>query len=229
MIEARPPYVGIPDAIRLLVGLLPEGNSVVHILTGEWISRGYASLFPPPPNPEDADDPTSRKLYGPNWRIVGPKAIAAFRRAAALLKEAVLSPEVKFTGASAGGDRRQLRDDERGLRLEIREGLLATPYGKSPAHHPAFLQVEVCAEDLLRWANRRLASSLAVGREGKNKAVDAVIKKIGLPALIHDGQKVREQRVIQELKQEYNGLSVTDRFVRKRIKAIREDPSSERS
>jgi hypothetical protein len=54
----------------------------------------------------------------------------------------------------------------------------------------------------------------------KRQAVDAAIRKLGLEALSNMQQKGREEKIIQHVK-EYDGLTVSDRVVRKRVSAAR--------
>ncbi len=109
MTEHPSPYVDTYEAVRIIVRLLPGGEPLAPRMTDEWIKRGYAAY----------DDT--------------PQVKGAYQRAAELLKQVVPSSrDIKITGVSSVGaqGRRQIADDERSLRLEIREGFLAGESGE---------------------------------------------------------------------------------------------------
>ncbi len=202
------PYIDIFQAIRLIVALLPDGEPLAPVLTDEWIKRGFASVEPE-----------------------GSKLVAAYRHAIDLLKAAIRSLDVQITGVSAARreeGRRPIRDDERGLRLEIRAGLVATPFGRDPNSLPAFLDPLICAEDLTSWTRERLHPPKAGGNEQKRRAVDDMIKHFGLAALLKLSQAARETKIIDAVKAE-SGTSVSERYVRLRVAAAKERGAQFRS
>ena len=110
------PDITVYEAVRLIVAMLPGGEPFPLTLTDEWIRGGYSMEEPQ-----------------------GSKLVAIYREAVDLLKRAVRSPDVRITGVSASrraDGRREIRDEERGLRLEIRAALLAALFGRRRDHRP---------------------------------------------------------------------------------------------
>jgi hypothetical protein len=91
-----------------------------------------------------------------------------------------------------------------------------------------FRDVRISRIDVERMA---LAPEPAAGiNEQKRSAADSAIMRIGLPVLMGMKQKEREAKIVDFVKEE-NGITVTDRYVRSRMKAANEEgtASEERS
>jgi hypothetical protein len=200
-VTERLPYISVYEAVRLIVAMLPGGEPSAPTLTDEWIRGGYASVEPQ-----------------------GSKLVASYREAIELLAQASRSPNVRITGVSASrrdDGRREIRDEERGLRLEMRRALFATPFGGDPNSFPAFLDPLICAEDLISWINQRIHPPKGGSDKQKRLAVNSAIRQIGVAALIAMSQKDRELKIIKAVAKEHGGLSVSERFVRDRLSEAR--------
>jgi hypothetical protein len=83
-----------------------------------------------------------------------------------------------------------------------------------------FLHVRISRGDVERMA--RAAEPMAGSNDQKRHAVDSAIKRIGLPVLMGMKQKEREAKIVDFVKED-NGITVTGRYVRDRVKAANEE------
>ena len=159
-----PPYVSPCEAIRIIVRAQPRSPKLAVFMTDHWIKTDRIATEEAPSQCKDKDSPQWEKAYpwlvetyGPKWRKVVSATIAAFRLADKTLRAALLDPNVRIAG-NVNGEMRQIRDDERGDRLYLKTGTLATPFGKSPENRPAIIEVEICAGDLEAYLERERAN-----------------------------------------------------------------------
>lgn len=120
------PYVDVWEALRRIAAKLPGGTPHAAVLTDGLIKKGVAFGLSMPD---------------------GSETLAVFQAAIGLLKRAIQFPDVRMTVETNAG-RRPVADDERAYRLEIREGLLVEPFGKSSG--PLLRGILICVADLER-------------------------------------------------------------------------------
>jgi hypothetical protein len=228
-LHARP-YVDLTKAVRVVVRLMPDGETLARFMPDAWITGRMARWtgvvrLTPDMIVEGANDPTMVALYGKNWRAVRPKVVKAYSEACALLEEILPSGKVRGKGISCareGEPRRDITPDEwSSFSIELKRNLLATPPGKNFTDDPAIRSVIVSTEDIKREARALLALLKGSGRGVKRAAVCETIDRLGLEALERMSQKEREFEIIGGVKERFGGLTVSDRFVRSLFQASR--------
>jgi hypothetical protein len=153
------PYVDLLEAMRVVVRLMPDGNSLAKIMTDDWIKRDYTRAG------TLDDDPTMIRLYGQTWRDLWPKTLSTFAKAAKVLEVALPSGQVDGIGLPAKAEvRRKIeRDEWSTLRVDLVNSLLDSPIGKRAEDFPPIRGVRVCTKDL-----RREAAAVIKTMEGKS-------------------------------------------------------------
>ena len=97
-------YVGIYEALRIIVRTLPGGEDLA-VMNDGWIRRSGVAFLPPE----------------------GAYLVPIFQRAVALLEQSIQSPDVDVIVCE-----RKIAPHERGYRLELREAMLIHPFGRAP-------------------------------------------------------------------------------------------------
>jgi hypothetical protein len=163
----RAPYVDLPEAVRVVVRLMPGGEALAEKMTDRWItgpsrywdagltaneSAGSPANEPKPDYRDD--DALMRSLYGQDWRPMRPRVIDAYRKAVDVLEQVLPSGRVAGFGFLASAHEKGQRPIEphewASRELDIRHKRLVAPAGKSPETRPPILDVLVCFEDLQR-------------------------------------------------------------------------------
>jgi hypothetical protein len=215
-------FVDLREAVRVVVRLMPDGETLARFMPDAWIKGGIARWagvvrLTPEMIIEGANDPTMVALYGKDWRAVRPKVVSAYGKACALLDEILPSGKVCGIGvpcAREGELAREIAAHEWStLSIDLNRNLLATPPSKSFADFPAIRSVTVSMEDIKREVRTVLALQKMSGRGAKKAAVLKTIDRIGRQALEGMAQKKREDRIICAVKEQFK-LPVSDRFVR---------------
>ncbi len=186
------PYITVYEAVRLIVAMLPGGEPFPPTLTDEWIRGGYAMEEPE-----------------------GSKLVAIYREAVDLLKRAVRSPDVRITGVSASrraDGRREIRDEERGLRLEMRWGL----FRGDATIAPAFLDPLICADALKREITDLLDPPRFGSNAYKQRAVDQQLTRYAA-ALDDMGPEEAVRVITKRVAREHKGLSVGRSMIIERL------------
>jgi hypothetical protein len=206
-------YVNSFEAVRIVTRLTPDdGEALASKMTDEWIREGYGRWQ----SDECGDDTLLARLYGrlygPDWRSMRPRVIAAFNEAVRLLNQILPTGRVRGSGVSAAAKKqRKIKLYEwSSLRLNISHGILEA------AHLPAIRSVLLNREDLIREATSLLTSPKLGSNAHKRQSVDRAIDKLTVPVLARMSQKTREQTIIKCVKEDNGGLKVSDRFVRGR-------------
>lgn len=198
----HPHYVDLRAALRVVAEALPGGKALAAQLTDELIKRGVG-------------------LFAPE----GSDLLKLYRAAVPLLANAIKSPTVELLVVAESRDgelpeeQRPIHKDERDYRLEIREALLAPPFGQSPSVLAALLHVLVSAEDL----RREVADMLDPPRYGSNamkqRAIDEQIERYGPQKLDDMGPEEAARTIRNRVKDAHDGLTVSSAMIRGRITA----------
>jgi hypothetical protein len=159
------PYVDLHEAVRVVMRLMRDGERLAALITDDWIVLGFRE-WNAANNP--ANDGSLTQQFGADWRMVRPRAFAAYWRAIGVLEKVLASGRVRGTGvpgAERQAGRRPINREEWGLRrLDIRRGLLTTSAGREP--EPPILDVLLSVDDLKREAASALVQ---IEREAKGE------------------------------------------------------------
>jgi hypothetical protein len=128
---------------------MPDGEALASRMTDEWIREGYGH-WNSDKYPDDA--PHMIRLYGPDWRSMRPRVIAAFNEAVRLLNQILPTGRVEGYTTKKKRERKIKLHEWSSRRLNISRGLLEAP------HLPAIPIVQLNREDLIREATAGDAS-----------------------------------------------------------------------
>jgi hypothetical protein len=205
-------YVNSFETVRIVSRLMPDGEALASKMTDEWIKEGYGR-WTSDEYPDDA--PHMIRMYGPDWRSMRPRVIAAFQDAVRLLNQILPTGRVRGSGVSDAAPEKGVREiapyEWSSLRLNISRGILEA------AHFPAIRNVLLNREDLIREATSLLTPPKWGSNAHKRQSVDRAIDKLTIPVLARKSQADREKAVIDCVKDDNGGLKVSDRFVRNRL------------
>ncbi|MEJ0094251.1 MAG: hypothetical protein WDN46_12690 [Methylocella sp.] len=200
-------WIGLPEAIRMVMSLQhEEGEQMAAFATYPlWAAH--------------VDDPSYVKLvHGPEAVELLPRARDAFYSAMDLLKK--LLPEGKIRGEGLHEDiglRAPITESEWSSRyIDFWDGQLENPGGGTRRGYPWITEVEISFDDLrlkLAEAGYGTREPKTVS-ERKRHAVRCAIRDIGRKTLATLHQKKREAAIIEKVRDDNEGLSVSDTFVR---------------
>jgi hypothetical protein len=213
-------YVNQFEAVRIVTRLMRDGEALASKMTDEWIKEGYGRWISDR-YPDDA--PHMIRMYGPDWRSMQPRVIEAFEDAVRLLNQILPTGRVRGSGVSDAAPEKGVREiapyEWSSLRLNISRGILEA------ARLPAIRNVLLNREDLISEAASLLTPPKWGSNAYKRQSVDRALDKLTVPVLARMSQVGREQTVINCVAKDNSGLSVTDRYVRGRWLAFKEQMS----
>jgi hypothetical protein len=212
-VTTSPPDIDLHEAIRAVVRLLPEGETLASKLSNEWIVEGYGRWISD--QYDHHGELSMVRLYGQNWRVLQPLVIAGYEKAVAVLREVLRTSHITGVGVSDAAREIGLR------RIETHEWSSYRPNvprgSLEAAHLPTIRSILVNREQLVAEATLRLAPPRFGSHRHKREATDAAINKIGIGVLARMSQKELEAAILKQVADDNNELRVCARYARERL------------
>ena len=145
------PYVDLLEAIRIVVRLMPDGARLAGLMDDEWIERSLGILMR---CRAPGDESWLTEIYGKDWEATRTATNHACEEAMKVLESVLPKGKVRGQGVcctkQTEGHRPITEIEWASRRVELKDGLLATPFREKPEHFPAILSVRVNADDVRR-------------------------------------------------------------------------------
>jgi hypothetical protein len=156
------PWINLLEAIRVVVRLLPDGERLADIMADEWIKESLGLLWR---CHGPVDEVWYARIYGEDWGATHDATNRAYKEATEILESVLLKGKVRGFGVccakQAEGQRPITEIEWATRRIELKDGLLATPFREKPEHFPAILDIRVNAEDVRRECAKAIKVSQA--------------------------------------------------------------------
>jgi hypothetical protein len=233
--------VDLFEAVRVVVRLMPDGDTLAAKISNEWIMEGHGRFDAPDDSPDDCmarvygpdwqsgpdrESVRSRviaaydaavglvvRVYGPDWRSMQPRVVTACQKAVLLLQQILATGHVQGYGAldAAPDEIRKIKPHEWS---SLRLNINRGIL--EAAHFPSILGALVSREALIGEAVLILTPPKWGSSEHKRESVKHAINELTVPVLARMSQYEREHAIIDRVSKDNNGLSVSDRYVRGR-------------